>query len=183
MLGLITVLLIIVIGVVAIPTSRNWVSTKLGLHKSSDIQVVSNVEGESETIPDGDNYELIPSGAEGFLNTREPQTTWEPSTSAFNGADNNRLYRAYGEDLKANVDQGIINSHRDYVSDSNFLATTGASHASARDDFMPAVKFHGLPRKAHYAAIGADHTARVGQSETPGQVVDIADHNSTGYVL
>lgn len=122
-------------------------------------------------------------GTSGFMNTRETITTWEPSTSDFTKLGNDKIYKSYAEDLKANVDRAIIESHREYTEDTDFLATTGASHASARDDFQPAVKFHGLPRKAHYAHLGADKTARVGQSETPEDVADIRSHNSTGYEL
>ena len=120
---------------------------------------------------------------ENFMNTREPTNTWEPSTADFAKLGADKIYKAYSEDLKANVDRAIVESHREYTEDSDFLATTGASHASARDDFMPAVKFHGLPRKAHYAQLGAENTSRTAQSETPEEVQDIKNHNSTGYSL
>lgn len=122
-------------------------------------------------------------GTSGFMNSREATNTWEPSTADFAKLGNDKIYKAYAEDLKANVDRAIIESHREYTEDSDFLATTGASHASARDDFQPAVKFHGLPRKAHYAQLGAENSARVAQSETPEEVQNIKHHNSTGYIL
>lgn len=122
-------------------------------------------------------------GTSGFMNTREASNTWEPSTADFAKLGNDKIYKAYSEDLKANVDRAIVESHREYTEDSDFLATTGASHASARDDFHPAVKFHGLPRKAHYAHFGSDKSARVAQSETPEEVRRISTHNSTGYTL
>lgn len=85
--------------------------------------------------------------------------------------------------LADNVDESIIQSHREYVQDTEILGTTGASHASARDDFSPPVQFHGFPRKAHYANLGAEITARQGQSETPEEVIDVANHNSYGYTF
>ena len=122
-------------------------------------------------------------GTSGFMNSREATNTWEPSTVDFSKLGNDKLYKAYAEDLKANVDSAIVESHREYTEDSDFLATTGASHASARDDFHPAVGFHGLPRKAHYAQLGAENSSRVAQSETPEEVHNIKNHNSTGYRL
>jgi hypothetical protein len=144
--------------------------------------------------PDGFEYGLedelmleddteVRMGTSGFINTREATNTWEPSTADFAKLGNDKIYKAYSEDLKANVDRAIVESHREYTEDSDFLATTGASHASARDDFSPAVNFHGLPRKAHYAHTGADKSARVAQSETPEEVLEIKNHNSTGYIL
>lgn len=126
-----------------------------------------------------DNTEHVK--GENFMNSREAAGTWEPSTSDFTKLGNDKIYKSYAEDLNANVDRAIIDSHREYTEDSDFLATTGASHASARDDFMPAVPFHGLPRKAHYAQLGAENSARTAQSETPEIVDDIRQHNSTGY--
>lgn len=137
-----------------------------------------------------DNYEILPDPLfeandrkEGFLGSREEVNTWEPSTADFAKLGAEKIYKSYAEDLKANVDRAIVESHREYTEDTDFLATTGASHASARDDFQPAVKFYGLPRKAHYAQIGSERTSRVSQSETPEVVDDIKKHNSTGYEL
>lgn len=126
--------------------------------------------------------ELDAIDAEGFAGGRESPEQWEPSQAEFDEVGADRLYN-YDDDLKANVDSVIIESHHQYIEDSDFLATTGASHASARDDFMPAVQFHGLPRKAHYAQIGSGRTARIGQTETPDAVFDIKTHNSFGYQL
>lgn len=141
------------------------------------------------TFTADDNYEILPDPLsdvdrkEGFLGSREATTTWEPSTADFAKLGADKIYKSYAEDLKSNVDRAIIESHRDYTQDTDFLATTGASHASARDDFNPAVGYHGLPRKAHYANIGSMPSARVSQSETPEEVADIRDHNSNEYTL
>lgn len=147
-------------------------------------QVATGFEGfniESELVLTSDNTAEV--RGENFINTRETSTSWEPSTADFENLGADKLYKAYAEDLKSNVDQAIVESHAEYTEDSAFLASTGASHASARDDFMPAVPFHGLPRKAHYSNVGAERTARTAQSETPEQVYDLMEHNSTGYVL
>lgn len=136
-----------------------------------------------------DNYEILPDPMsdvdrkETFLGSREATTTWEPSTADFQKLGADKIYKSYAEDLKANVDRAIVESHREYTADTDFLATTGASHASARDDFMPAVKFHGLPRSAHYANPASERTSRTSQSETPETVEDISEHNTTGYKL
>lgn len=122
-------------------------------------------------------------GSEGFMGGREPTTTWEPSSTDFAKLGADKIYKAYSEDLKSNVDRAIVESHKQYTEDLDFLATTGASHASARDDFTPPVPFHGLPRSAHYMNVGSGNTARVSQSETPEEVIDIASHNTSGYVL
>ena len=72
----------------------------------------------------------------------------------------------YNQELIEGLDEEIVNSHQNYVNDSDFLATTGASNNTERDDFNPPVKFHGLPRCAHYAQLGAQSDARTQQSET-----------------
>ena len=121
--------------------------------------------------------------SDGFTGSREPVNTWEPSTSDFDKLSADTIYRTYAEDLNANVDKAIVESHREYTEDTDFLATTGASHASARDDFMPAVPFHGLPRKAHYSQPGSENSARVAQTETPETVMDISRHHTSSYVI
>jgi hypothetical protein len=110
---------------------------------------------------------------ETFLNTRTGPPSWEPSIADFSKLGADDIFKDYASDLKANVDAAIIESHREYTSDTDFLATTGASHASARDDFMPPVQFHGLPRSALYANLGSESTSRVSQSETPEEVRNI----------
>jgi hypothetical protein len=140
-----------------------------------------NIDDELTLIGDSANAEM--GCVEPFMNSRESTNTWEPSTSDFGKLSNDKIFKSYSEDLNANVDMAIVESHREYTEDTDFLATTGASHASARDDFMPAVPFHGLPRKAHYANLGAESSARTAQSETPEVVLDIKNHNSTGYSL
>jgi hypothetical protein len=158
------------------------------------LQTIKDKVWSAEPPPDGFEYGLedelmleddseVRKGTSGFMNSRDATNTWEPSTADFSKLGNDKIYKAYSEDLKANVDRAIVDSHREYTEDSDFLATTGASHASARDDFHPAVGFHGLPRKAHYAQLGAEKSARVAQSETPEEVQDIKNHNSTGYRL
>ena len=158
------------------------------------LQTIKDKVWSAAPPPDGFEYGLedelmleddtdVRKGTSGFMNNREATNSWEPSTADFSKLGNDKIYKAYSEDLKANVDRAIVESHRDYTEDSDFLATTGASHASARDDFHPAVGFHGLPRKAHYAQLGAEKSARVAQSETPEEVQDIKNHNSTGYRL
>ena len=134
-----------------------------------------------------DGYKLLPDplfkNKDSFMNSRESVPSWEPSTADFDKLRSDDIYKSYSEDLKANVDRSIVESHREYVDDSNFLATTGASHASDRDDFTPAVPFHGLPRSAHYRNLGSEATSRTSQSETPEEVVENATHNTSGYEL
>ena len=118
-----------------------------------------------------------------FLGSREAVRTWEPSTSEFDNLSLDEKYRRYPEDLNANVDKAIIDSHANYLSDADFLASTGSSHASENDHFTPPVGWHGLPRGAHYAQLGSERTARVSQSETPEEVAEYSQHNSTNYIL
>lgn len=118
-----------------------------------------------------------------FLGGRAPHGTWEPSTSEFDNLSLDEKYKKYPEDLNANVDEAIVDSHANYLSDADFLASTGSSHASENDHFTPPVGWHGLPRGAHYAQLGSERTARVSQSETPEEVADYAQHNSTNYIL
>ena len=120
---------------------------------------------------------------ESFLGGSEPLQTWEPSTTEFDQLSMDEKYRPSPEDINANVDKAIIDSHSSYLSDADFLASTGASHGSVNDHFTPPVKFHGLPRSAHYAQLGSERTSRVSQSETPEEVADYAQHNSTDYIL
>lgn len=120
---------------------------------------------------------------ETFLGERGPLRTWEPSTSEFDNLSLDEKYKKYPEDLNANVDKSIIDSHANYLSDADFLASTGSSHSSENDHFTPPVSWHGLPRGAHYAQLGSERSARVSQSETPEEVADYSQHNSTNYIL
>jgi hypothetical protein len=126
---------------------------------------------------------------EGFTDPMAPApATWNPETDPgtrekINGQDYFDGSEAYAEGLKMGMDPAIIASHRQYVSDTDFLATTGASYAPTRDDFTPAVPWHGLPRKAHYAQTGSERSARVSQSETPEETIEYAHHHSIGYSL
>jgi hypothetical protein len=158
------------------------------------LQTIKDKVWSASTPLDGFEYDFtdelmlqddtdVRNGTGGFMNERVARNTWEPSTTDFSKLGNDKIYKAYSEDLKANVDRAIVESHREYTEDSDFLATTGASHGSTRDDFHPAVKHHGLPRSAHYAQIGADNSARVAQSETPEDIQDIKNHNSNSYIL
>lgn len=125
-------------------------------------------------------------GGEGFQSSNEPPRTWEPNTATFDNVDPQKFFdgsQAYSEGLKSYMDPAIIASHRQYTSDTDFLATHGASHASARDDFTPPVQWHGLPRRAHYAQIGCERSARVSQTETPEETVEFAHHHNVHYEL
>jgi len=156
------------------------------------LQTIKDKVWSAAPPPDGFEYDLedelmleddseVRKGTSGFMNNRESTNTWEPSTIDFSKLGNDKIYKAYSEDLKANVDSAIVESHREYTEDSDFLATTGASHASARDDFHPAVKHHGIPRSALYAQLGSENSSRSTQSETPEDVQDIKNHNSNSY--
>lgn len=151
----------------------------------ADAAVASGAAADAAAAVEGYSVsdELELGRRSGFLNNAESTTTWEPSTADFEKLGADKIYQSYAEDLKANVDRAVVESHREYTKETDFLATTGASHAAARDDFMPPVQFHGLPRKAHYANVGAETTSRTAQTETPDAVMDIRDHNSSGYVL
>jgi hypothetical protein len=148
---------------------------------------INDAIGDSSGVAPDDTYslqdELSENALEPFSNNRASPNTWEPSTVEFDGSGTDAIYRTYAEDLKSNVDAVIVESHQEYTEDAAYLASTGASHASARDDFMPAVQFHGLPRSAHYMNLGATMGARTGQSETPDTVIDLSIHNSAGYAL
>lgn len=89
----------------------------------------------------------------------------------------------YVESLTSGLDSSIYESHSEYVHDTSQLASVGASHAATRDDFMPPVPFHGLPRCAHYANVGSEKSARVTQSETPEESLLITSHHCTSYRL
>ena len=90
---------------------------------------------------------------------------------------------SYSEDIRSTIDSSIVDSHNEFVSDTDFLATTGASHAADRDDFLPPVPFYGLPRKAHYMNLGSEKDARVVQSETDMDINAIREHHNTSYIL
>lgn len=117
------------------------------------------------------------------FSNREPPQVWEAPMEFLDAVDR-QGYGAYAEDLpRANMDAGIMESHREYIDESSHVGTTGASYAVVRDDFTPPVPFVGLPRKAMYAQLGSDQTARVTQSETPEQSINFSRHITSGYVL
>ena len=111
-----------------------------------------------------------------FTNTRE-QPVYEAPKLETNETT------SYSEDIRSTIDSSIVDSHNEFVADTDFLATTGASHAADRDDFLPPVPFYGLPRKAHYMNTGSEKDARVVQSETDFDVNYIREHHNTSYVL
>lgn len=89
----------------------------------------------------------------------------------------------YYEDTKMMaLEPGVVSSHKKFVKELNHKTTT-ASKATVHDSFNPAVPWHGLPRKAMFARLGADRGARVVQSETPEQTMYFSQHNSTKYCL
>lgn len=182
MQAVIIALLIVLIYLVSCDNSC-VTALKERIFGSAEQTTVTTTEGFSAE----DGYKLLPDALfknkDSFMNSRESVPSWEPSTADFDKLRSDDIYKSYSEDLKANVDRAIVESHREYVDDSNFLATTGASHASDRDDFTPAVPFHGLPRSAHYRNLGSESTSRTSQSETPEEVIDNATHNTSGYEL
>lgn len=117
------------------------------------------------------------------FSNREPPQVWEAPMEFLDAVDR-QGYGSYAEDLpRANMDSGIMESHREYIDETSHVGTTGASYAVVRDDFTPPVPFVGLPRKAMYAQLGSDQTARVTQSETPEQSINFSRHITSGYVL
>jgi hypothetical protein len=143
-----------------------------GLDKHVEDSLLANAHG----IDNVDNVGNIDSGNSVSSFSEEYPYSVEHYTNA-----KNTEYPS--GDIHSNVDKSIIDSHREYTADSAYLASTGSSHASARDDFRPAVQFHGLPRSAHYANLGATSGARTGQSETPETVMDTAEHHGNEYML
>lgn len=116
-----------------------------------------------------------------FTNSREPPSDSPiPQVSDANAGD---VFTSYSEDIRKEIDPSIVESHREFVSDADFVATTGSSHAVSRDDFVPPVPYYGLPRKAHYMNTGAEKDARVVQSETLSDTFNIQEHHNTSYVL
>lgn len=110
---------------------------------------------------------------ESFEGTPEEQLTLDnvenPTENDFTNQNINidsSSLSEYNQELIGGLDEEITKSHENYVNDSDFLATTGASNNTERDDFNPPVKFHGLPRCAHYAQLGAQSDSRTQQSET-----------------
>ena len=114
--------------------------------------------------------------ADTFTNTREAPGYVAPSIET-------NETTSYSEDIRSSIDSSIVDSHNEFVADTDFLATTGASHAADRDDFLPPVPFYGLPRKAHYMNTGSEKDARVVQSETDLDINYIREHHNTSYVL
>ena len=87
-------------------------------------------------------------------------------TETFHVGNEDLGYMSYSESLTGNIDTDVYSSHDSYLSDITNVATLGPSHLVMRDDDSPAVKWHGLPRKAMYANTGALDDSRVVQSET-----------------
>jgi hypothetical protein len=112
----------------------------------------------------------------GFGNRELPNSWSGEFAKDLNDAkiDPDVLFKPRPQDLDANIEESIIESHQQYLDDNDFLATTGASHASTRDDFNPPVQFYGLPRSSMYKAGGAGGTSRQSQSETPEEIKAIS---------
>lgn len=139
-------------------------------------------EKAEEKLDDLSSREGSGVGGESFLGSRGAPRTWDFSTDEFHRLGSDKLFRSYEQDLEANVDEAIQESHREYVEDTDFLATTGPSHASDVSHFNPAVSYVGIPRDAMYRQLGSSSTSRTTQSETPEAVLEIKG-NRTPYVL
>ena len=83
---------------------------------------------------------------------------------------------------KMGLESDVVSSHERYVRDLDHKTTT-ASKQTVLDSFNPPVPWHGLPRKAMFARLGADSGARTVQSETPEQTLAFALHNGNTYCL
>jgi len=83
---------------------------------------------------------------------------------------------------KMGLEDEVVTSHKRFITELNHKTST-ASKDTVLDSFNPPVPWHGLPRKAMFARLGADRGARVVQSETPDQTLDYALHNSSNYCL
>jgi len=126
---------------------------------------------------------------EGYEESPEDQLTTENIDNPKNSGsleqtiNSNVESSEYNQDLVNSLDEEIVNSHQEYVNDSDFLATTGSSNNTERDDFNPPVKFHGLPRCAHYKQLGAHSDSRVQHSETAEDLEIIKGSCPNRYTL
>ena len=151
MTALIVVLLIIIVFVAS--CDAKWVdSLKNIMKKNCDVE---DVYGATE----------------GFLGDRTPPSDLINDTPEFSKSMRSSD-ASYVENITATVDQSIVDSHNEYIADSDFLATTGASHRSDNSHFTPAVPYHGPMRRAMYAHPGADSDSRITTSETTDQIAD-----------
>ncbi len=82
---------------------------------------------------------------------------------------------------KVALESDIGASHAEFAK--QLHRSAGSSELTLRDDFTPPVPWHGLPRKALYAQIGAESSARTIESETPDQVAEFMAFNRVSYVL
>jgi len=89
----------------------------------------------------------------------------------------------YAGVLAQSLDDDVQRSHEEYLQSNTGLATLGASHSTIQDDFSPAVRFVGLPRKAHYTSQGSESESRITQSETPEEIMDYRKFSSNSYAL
>lgn len=159
------------------------------------LQTIKNTVWSSAPPPEGFEYSLddelmiednTPTvKGENFMNSREPTNTWEPSTTDFAKAGADKIFKAYSEDLKANVDSAIVESHREYTEDTDFLATTGASHASATDHDDSAVPWVGFGgrRGGDVVHDGVEDSARTTTSYTPEQVSELQRQQKKGLTF
>lgn len=83
---------------------------------------------------------------------------------------------------KMGLESSVETSHARFVKELDSKSST-ASKQTTMDSFNPPVPWHGLPRKAMFARLGADSGARTVQTETADQTLDYARHNSGGYSL
>ena len=83
---------------------------------------------------------------------------------------------------KMGLEADVVSSHERFVRELDHKTTT-ASKQTVLDSFNPPVPWHGLPRKAMFARLGADSGARTVQSETPEQTLAFALHNGNTYCL
>jgi hypothetical protein len=158
------------------------------------IKTIKNNLFSTNTPEDNSNIEkltLIEDDTEGAIgsevyNNGQAEHTLIPIVKKFNNADlqNDKVYKAYSEDLNKTIDTEIIDSHEEYIADSDFTvsASLGASHGSINDHDDSMIKKIGIGgrRGGNVVHQGVESSARVTNSYTGEHIEDLKDQERNG---
>lgn len=110
----------------------------------------------------------------------EELNTWSPEREDTSGLDSLNSAGSYNDQLAEELPAEISQSHREYTSDSDFLATTGSSRRTEYDHDQSFLPWVAGGRRGGAVHSGSADEARTTTSYTDAQEQAVSQQNSTG---
>jgi len=110
----------------------------------------------------------------------EELNPWSPEREDTSGLDSLNSAGSYNDKLTGELPAEISQSHREYTSDSDFLATTGSSRRTEYDHDQSFLPWVAGGRRGGAVHSGSADEARTTTSYTDAQEQAVSQQNSTG---